>query len=363
MTKHILLTALLAALSCNPNHDGEMLRPAVTDITESVYASVFIRPKVSYFPQPIRSGIIKEVFVEEGEQVKKGQLLIKISPTADVKNRVSSANINLQEAKENFVGENNLLLNIELELKTLREELSLDSINYFRQKELWAQNIGKKIDLERYELAYVATQNKYEILLKKRAQTLNNLENQYKKARDLAEAEQTQLEDFALRSTINGLVYALYKEEGELISAQERLAEIGSADDFVIEMDIDEEDITKINIGDTVAITLDAYANDVFIAQVSKLLPKKDETTQTFRVESTFLRGPSKLYNGLAGEANIIVDKRKNAMVIPSEYLLKGNKVQTNEGEQNVTVGVKNMEFVEIISGIDTSSLLIKPGR
>ena len=359
----LLSLTFLVALSCNPNREVEYLRPQVTEITESVYASVSIRPEVAYFPQPIRSGIIQEVFVEEGEVVKTGQLLIRIAATADVKNRLNSAEMNLEEAKEDFIGENNLLLNIELELKNLEEQLALDSINYFRQKELWKQNIGKKVDLERYELAYGATQNNYKILRKKKAQTLRNLKYQYQRASDLAQAEQTQFEDFSLRSAMDGVVYAIYKEEGERIGSQERFAEIGSAVDFVIEMDIDEVDITKIEMGDTVAITLDAYEDEVFMAKVSKVLPKKDETTQTFRVESTFLKAPPKLYNGLAGEANIVVDKRKNALIIPSEYLLKGNKVQTEEGAIDVRIGVKNMEFVEIASGLDTSALLIKPRR
>lgn len=361
MIKYISLIALWILVSCNPKSQIEKIKPKVTDITESVYASVIIKPRHSYFPQPTHSGIIKEIFVEEGKEVKTGQLLVRISTSADVKNKVTNSEIDLKEAKENYLGDNNMLLNIELELKTLKEQLSSDSTTYYRQKKLWAQNIGKKNDLERYELAYEVTQNQYEILKKKKTQTLNDLENRYKKALSQAKAERTQLEDYTLRSTISGIVYSVYKKEGELISSQERFAEIGSADNFVVEMDIDEEDITKIEIGDTVAISLNAYANEVLIALVSKVLPKKDETTQTFRVESNFIKQPPKLYNGLSGEANIIVDKRKNAIVIPSEYLLKGNKVLTEEGEQSVKTGLKNMKFVEIISGIDTSSLLIKP--
>jgi HlyD family secretion protein len=361
MTKYILLFALGFLVSCQTKHKKESIQPKVTDITELVYASVIVKPELSYFPQPTRTGIIQEIFVQEGEKIEIGQLLVRISTSADINNRLTNAEINLNEAKENYLGKNNMLLNIELELKSLKDQLTLDSLKYYRQKKLWEQNIGKKMDLEQYELAYKVTQKKYEILKQKKAQTLNELESQYKKAISQEKSERTQLDDFILRSTISGMVYNINKKEGELISSQERFAEIGSADNFVVEMDIDEEDITKISIGDTVAITLNAYADEVFIALVSKVFPKKDEITQTFRVESIFINQPPKLYNGLSGEANIMVNKISKTIVIPSEYLMEGNKVVTNKGIQSVQTGVKNMKFVEIISGIDTSTILLKP--
>jgi multidrug efflux pump subunit AcrA (membrane-fusion protein) len=361
MTKYILFIALLIFISCNSEGGKESIKPRVTDVTELVYASVLVKPRLSYFPQPERSGIIREIFVDEGEIVEAGQLLANISASAEITDRITTTEINLQEARDNFQGENSKLKNIDLEMKIMREQFLLDSLNYVRQKSLWAQNIGKKIDLDKAELSYNVSKNKVNILKKEKAQAIKELENRYKKAVSAAKAERTQLDYFALRSNMKGIVYALNKKEGELISTQEWFAEIGSTDDFVVEMDIDEEDVTKIEIGDTVAITLNAYAREVFTAVVSKVYPKKDETTQTFLVESIFIKPPPRLYNGLSGEANIIVNKKENALVIPSDYLMAGSKVLTNEGERSVITGIKNMEFVEIISGIDTASLLLKP--
>jgi multidrug efflux pump subunit AcrA (membrane-fusion protein) len=160
---------------------------------------------------------------------------------------------------------------------------------------------------------------------------------------------------------MDGKVYTLNKEVGELISPQEKIAEIGSSNRFIIEMDIDEVDIAKISLGDSVAITLEAYPGEVFLAKTSRIVPRKDELTQTFRVESVFLDEIEKLYSGLSGEANIMVATRKNAMIVPSEYVIEGNKVITSDGEQEVKIGVTNMEFTEILSGIDTTTTLIKP--
>lgn len=362
MTRAYLFLAFsLLGLSCGFQKNEEYIKPRLSDITESVYASVTIRPENSYFPQPSRSGIIEEVFVAEGDQVKKGQLLFRISMTADINNRLSNAELNLQEAKANFSGNNNLLLNIEAELESTQQQLLLDSTNWERQEGLWQKNIGKKVDLDRSRRTYQATLSQYNILQNRYAQTLTNLENNYQKALNLVRTEKEQLRDFNVRAKMDGKVYSINKEIGEQISPQEQFAEIGSADDFLIEMDIDEIDITKIEIGDTVTVALEAYPDEVFLAILSKIAPKKDEMTQTFRVESYFLQKPPKLYHGLSGEANIISDVRKQALIIPAEYLMTGNQILTAEGERSVKVGVRNMDYVEIRSGVDTATVVIKP--
>ena len=261
------------------------------------------------------------------------------------------------------MGNNNLLKNIQLEIKTIKEQVSLDSINFKRQERLWSQNIGRKSDLDQFKLKYQTSQKQLDILEQKLVQTKTNLKNNYKKALTKTKTEKSQLADYTVRSEIAGKVYFINKEVGDFISSQERFAEIGSDDKFKLEMDIDEVDITKIELGDSVLILLDAYANQIFVATVNKIFPKKDDITQTFRVESGFKELPPKLYNGLAGEANIIVSRRNNTLVIPAEYLLPNNKVMTTDGERNIKVGLKNLEFVEILSGIDTTTTIIKPSE
>jgi len=58
-----------------------------------------------------------------------------------------------------------------------------------------------------------------------------------------------------------------------------------------------------------------------------------------------------------------MVDQRKRTMVIPSNYLLPDNKVLSSEGEISVTIGIKNLEFVEVLSGIDTTTILLLPSE
>lgn len=356
-----LLAIISLLLSCQNTGRDLPVKPQQKDITESVYASAKVVPTVTYFPQSLRSGIIKDVYVKEGELVEKGQVLFEIQPTIDAKAQLTNATINLAEAESNYRGQNNLLKNIQLEIETTKDNLSLDALNLNRQERLLAQNIGKKADYDQLKLKYLNTQKQLEGLEQKLIQTKTNLEANYKKALNSIRTEKQQLADFTVRSKIDGRVYTIHKQAGDLISTQETFAEIGTADAFKIEMDIDEVDITKIEIGDSILIVLNAYQEQVFVANISKIAPKKEDLTQTFRVEGHFKELPPKLYYGLAGEANIIVSKRSGALVIPSAYLMANDRVLTTEGEKVVKIGRKNLEFVEILSGIDTATNLIKP--
>ncbi len=82
---------------------------------------------------------------------------------------------------------------------------------------------------------------------------------------------------------------------------------------------------------------------------------------QTFKVEAVFTQTPPTLYAGLAGEANVVLASKDHVLTIPLEYLKNDNYVTTEKGEVPVVTGLRNLEFVEIIDGIDTSTVLIKP--
>lgn len=353
---------MIVALGSCGNSKSEETLPEIKDITESVYASVQVKPQNHYYCQPLRPGIINEIYVNEGDLVVEGQVLFQIHPTAEVKSQLVNTEIDLKDAKFNYLGKSSLLKNIELEIETATEQLLLDSINFRRQESLLDKEVGKKIDYDQAKLKYQKSILQLNLLNQKLIQTQSNLQSNYRKALSRNKSQLSQLEDYTMLSAINGKVYSIEKKVGDLISSQERFAYIGSSDEFTIEMNIDEVDITKIEIGDTAILSLDAYPEEVFSGLVSKIYPKKNELTQTFLVEAEFINPPSRLYDGLAGEANIVVSKRRNALVIPADYLQSnGNVLTKNNGEVEIKLGVKNLEFVEVLSGINKESVLLKP--
>ncbi|GAA4273389.1 efflux RND transporter periplasmic adaptor subunit [Aquimarina gracilis] len=338
----------------------EKILPTVTNITESVYSSVTIQPDSLYQAYASVSGILDKNLVEEGDIVKKETPLIQVI-NSNPKLNTENAKLSLDLAQKNYNGSAAVLRSIEDEIDAAALKLANDSINYCRQKNLWDQQIGSKVEYDTKKLAYELSENTLDLLKNKYQRTKEELETQLKQAENNYKTSLITTKDFTINSKINGKVYALYKNPGEIVNTLEPLAAVGSETVFVIEMLVDEVDIVKIKKHQKAIITLDAYNGKVFTANVSKIYPKKDERNQTFMVEALFNKEPDVLYPGLSGEANIIIDTKEDVLTIPKLYLIDETKVKTDNGIVEVVTGLQSMDTVEILSGITKETWIYKP--
>jgi multidrug efflux pump subunit AcrA (membrane-fusion protein) len=360
MKKKIFYFSILLILSCTD--DNKKFLPITQNLIESVYSSVVVQPDSLYQSYAIVAGILDNNLVEEGDLVSKGQPLIQIINSTPKLN-ADNAKLTLELARENYNGSAAILNGIQEEINAANLKFKNDSINYFRQKTLWDQNIGSKAEFDTRKLAYELSLNNSNLLKSRFDRTKNELNTAVRQAQNNYNTSLIATKDFTVKSKINGKVYALYKNAGELVNTQEPLAVIGSNDKFIIEMLVDEVDIVRISTEQEVIINLDAYSDRIFTGKVTKILPKKDERNQTFKVEAIFDKAPDVLYPGLSGEANIIIARRENILTIPKEYLIENNKVMTNDGLVEVVLGLENLEFVEIISGISEDTQISKPEK
>lgn len=357
---YIILFLLVPLFQCS-NGTTKIL-PEKTTIIEAVYASVTIQPDSLYEVYAAVGGILDKNLVEEGDEVLKNQSLLQIINTTP-ELALENAKLTYHLAKERYDGRNATLKEIEDEINAAGLQLKNDSLNYFRQKKLWEQKIGSQVTYDSRKLAYELSSNALSLLKSKYERTRTELETQLKQASNNYETAKIASKDFTVTSKINGKVYAVCKNPGEIVNTREPLAIIGDANDFIIEMLIDEVDIVKIRIGQKTLVTLDAYNSKVFEAYVSKIFPQKDERTQTFKIEAEFKLAPDVLYPGLAGESNIIIAKKDNALSIPKDYLIDENHVLTENGKKKITTGLQTLDRIEILDGIDANTYILKPEK
>lgn len=337
----------------------EHISPQRMAMTESIYSSVIIQPDSLYQVYAVISGILEKSFVEEGDLITKNQALFQVTNTTPELN-VKNAKLALDLATDNYTGGITVLEGIKDEIRSAQLKLKNDSINYFRQKNLWDQKIGSKIEFESKKLNFDLSKNNVIMLQSKFDRTKNELSINVKQAKNNYSTSLVATKDFTIKSSITGKVYAINKNIGELIKTSEPIATVGSATQFIIEMLVDEVDIVKVAKGQQVLITMDAYKGAVFEAKVTKILPKKDERNQTFKVEAVFENQPNVLFPGLSGEGNIVIAKRKDVLTIPVAYLLDDDQVKTDEGIISIKIGLRNMDYVEVLSGITEETILYK---
>ena len=354
----LLLLGLLFFESCNRNK--ESTRPTIQDLTESVYSSVIIQPDSLYAVYSSTGGIVNQILVEEGDMVRIGDPLFKVKDSSANLN-IENTRIALELAQSNFEGKASVLKELEIELGIAAMQLKNDSINYHRQKRLWANKVGTALEYDNRKLAYEVSSKHFGVLKNKLDRTKKELKSQIRQAEVNYKNSQVIGNEHTVRSMLAGKVYEVLKNPGEVVSMQEPIAYIGSQNKFRIEMAVDEVDIVKIRMGQKLILVLDAYQDTAFEGTVSKITPRMDSRSQTFIVEGSFIAPPEVLYAGLTGEANIIISERERVLTIPLNYLASPQSVQTKEGDVPVRTGIRNLEWVEILSGIDTNTVLIKP--
>ena len=346
-------------LSCNPKQ--EKTHPIRENITESVYASAIIKSKDQYELYATVNGIIHRIYLTENDLVKAGTPIMQITDNSvaiDRKNAALAAEYSAVHAnREKLADQENAIA-------VARFKKSQDSLLFKRQQNLWSQNIGTRVELEQRELAFrnseaalASAKLKYNDLLKQLEFTAGQSKN------NLA-ISQTKEKDFTIESKIDGKIYALTKERGEIVTPQTPLGIIGDARIFLLEMQVDEYDIAKVQLGQIVLVTMDSYKGEVFEGAVSKIDPFMNERTKSFTVEATFTKQPQVLYPNLTAQANIIIKEKKNALTIPRNYLINDSLVLIQKDKRKeVKTGIKDYRKVEILSGLTADDIIYKPAE
>ena len=351
----ILFPISLLLTSCEVKESG--IKPEYRDITEAVYSTVTVKPKDIYTVFASVNGIVETSNLVEGKRVKKDEILIKIK-SQQSKISSSNAKLNYEIVKQNYEGDATILQEIREKINTAKIKLEIDSLNYVRQERLWNQDIGSLQSFESMKLKYEVTANEVKSLNNQYKRTQGELRRQVEQAKNNYQISNINQDDFTIKSKLGGTIYEIFKEKGESINPQSPIAIIGSSDSFLLYLLIDEVDITKVYEGQLIQIVLDAYSDKTFKAIVSRINPTKDEITHTFTVEAQFMEFPSRLFNGLSGEANIIISTKKNILTLPTQYINEEIKVNSDDGLIPIKTGMKNLKYTEIISGIDTSSII-----
>lgn len=355
--KPLLIIFIFLFFSCGSRQ--EFTQPVTEKITESVYASGYVKSKDQYQVFAKANGLLQKVLVKKGDNVKKGQILFTLS------NEVSRLNAdNAQLAAKNADMQSNLDRLRELALATdmSKKKMDNDKLVFDRQRKLWSDQIGTKFELEQRELAYGNSKAAYESAQLRYNELKKQLNFSAEQTKKNLSISKSMLDDYNVRSDADGKIYTILKEQGEMVSPQMPLAIIGNANDYALLLQVDENDIVKISPGQKILVTMDSYKGQVFEAEVTKINPLMNERSRSFEVEASFTKAPSMLYPNLTLEANIILQSKDHALTIPRKYLIDDEFVMISKKEKRkVKTGLKDFQKVEILEGLSKDDKILMP--
>jgi multidrug efflux pump subunit AcrA (membrane-fusion protein) len=357
LKKILLLLFVTTLFACDQK---ETTTPATKTIVDTVFASGYINFKDEYWVTANAEGFILKSYIKEGDKVKKSQKLFQLS------NEIQSlqsdnAQRNYQDALDKFAPHAPQILQLKNQITLAKKTLKLDKKNYHRYAQLVITHAVSQLDFEKEKLQYESAISNLEILKKSLADLNTNLRLQVKNTRNQLNIQAQYFGDFLLSSSLNGIVLEITKNTGELAKKGELLARIGGGQ-LITKLYIAEEDINKIKLNQQVVLALNTETEKNYQATVSKIYPAFNDTEQSFVVEVDFKESIPMLRSGTQVQANIVIEERKNALVIPTRFLLKNNKVLLKNGEEiTVDTGVKNSQWIEVLTGLDADTQLAAP--
>ena len=357
MKQFFLLGFVLLFFACGKKE--ETIFPTEGPITESIYASGIVKSQDQYQAFVTVNGIIDQILVKEGDVVHVGQPILQLSNEAQkmsTENAQIAANFADKSANQGKLNEAHNII------ETSFQKFKLDSSIYFRQKNLWAQQVGTRIELEQKEMAFENSKTNYLSSIQRYRDLKRQISFSADQSKKTVEISARLQQDFTLRSKMNGVVFSISKNKGELVTPQMPIAVIGNPNSFILEMQVDENDIMLLNLNQAIIVRLDSYNNEVFEASVTKIYPYMNERIKTFLVEARFSKAPKKLFPFMNFEASIILKKKDKALLVPRNYLIGDSLITLKGGEKRkVKTGLKDFQQAEIIQGLSKTDELLKP--
>ena len=275
----IILLLVVGKLLAGNKDKGEKVaveKVARRTIIETVTASGNIYPEIEVKISPDISGEITELNVEEGDSVKKGQVLARIFADLYALQR--------DEAASQVGQRQATVANSQAALEATRASLDQAKLAYDRNKALYDQKVISKAEFEQFETTYRSAQANYNAAL----QGIKSLQANVVAAQTGLTRANKDLGRTTLVAPMNGVISSLKVKRGERVAGNSfnvgtEMMTVADMSAMEVRVDVGENDIVKVNFGDSVDVELDAYNNRKFKGVVTQIASstKTSQTTAT----------------------------------------------------------------------------------
>lgn len=358
----LIILSVMVLTSCGGNKNT--VSPVRKDLVQAVYASGKVYPVSYYKLLSKNAGYVKRIYANPGDLIKKGDTLIVIkNDQAELSTQTAK---NLLNLAQHNAGSNSEFISIyHNDLKAAATKLKLDSLNFVRYSQLLKDNATTQLQFDQAKTQFEISKANYY----KASDALKNISDKTNTEAENAllnyEVQIATKNDFIIISEKDGKVFNVDVKEGELVGPQRMLMEIGQPSGYEVELNIDETDIELVKPGQKILYEADAFRNnEKFEGEVIKNYLSINPINKTAKVSSTinFADGQN-IYAGMSVEANIIIEKRSNVLVIPREYVFDFNKVKIKGQKEPTAIkkGIEDLEFVEVLEGLTENDVLENP--
>jgi HlyD family secretion protein len=306
----------------------EVKKVTLVDIVETVSATGKIQPEVEVKLSSEVSGEIIELPIVEGQQVNKGDLLVRVNPD------IYQSSLNRSQA---------ILLNVKAGLEQAEASLKEAKANYERNKNLFEKGVISKADWDRSIAAFETAEA-----------SKNSAFYSVRSASATVKEATDNLNRTTIYAPMSGTISLLNVEIGERVVGTQQMAgteilRVANLNNMEVEVDVNENDIVKVQIGDSTIVEVDAYLKKEFKGIVTEIANSAasaltaDQVTN-FKVKVRILEesykdlmeGKPDYYSpfrpGMTATVDIITNKQQQIVAVPiSAIVIKTDTSSTKK--------------------------------
>lgn len=347
------------------------------EFNDYIRVSGQVHPMTTIQLSPRESGIVEEIVIEEGTQVKAGDVIIRLSNDdldmeilnseailAEKENALRNTIIQMEQEKMQ------LSLNIlELETEVKRKGRTLES-----QKRLVDDGLIGKEEYLRSEEDYVLFCKKLEVTLARAEQDsiyrtvqIQQMEESLKNMKLNMQRIRNRKENLAVKAPIDGELGLLEVVRGQSIGSGSKIGQINALDSYKIEALIDEHYIDRVSAGLTATFE---RQNETYDAVIRKVYP--EVRSGKFQADFKFSgEQPANIRTGQTYYLNLQLGQPESAVLIPrgTFYQKTGGKwiyVVSSDGgkamKREIRIGRQNPQYYEVLEGLEPGEKVITSG-
>jgi HlyD family secretion protein len=368
----LVVVAVAATRSGTKIDPTKLAKAEKGDLAKSVVATGKVTPITKVEIKSKASGIVKKLYVDAGDRVKKDQVLAELDRD-EIEAQVNSARAQLLSAESNQKA-------AEADMK--RAEVDAQGVDiptlqraYERAQDMAKSGVVSASALDDAQRAYILAVNKRDVakaqLVVNKAKVAQAQADVQKSSATLKQLEE-QLSYTTIVAPIDGIVLSRDVEMGDAVSsilvmgsAATLVMTIGDTSEVYVKGKVDESDIGKVYLGQPARIRVETFKDKTFTGHVTKISPmgvEKDNVT-TFEVRVSINNPGGELKAEMTANAEIILDEHKNVLMIPEGAIMydKDKKASTEvpdpkakDGKRKVavTIGISNGAKTEVLSGL-----------
>ncbi|MFY9907250.1 MAG: efflux RND transporter periplasmic adaptor subunit [Terriglobales bacterium] len=369
----LVVAGALAAYSGGVKIDpSKLAKVEKGDLAKSVVATGKITPITEVEVKSKASGIVKKLYVDYGDRVKKGQLLAELDRD-EIQARVDQARAQLEASTASLNGTRADLERAKVDAES--PDVPLLKRAYERADGMAKDGVVSASALDDAEKNYKMALNKQNVakaqLLVLQAK-IGQAQGQLAQDRANLKQLEEQLGYTTIESPLDGIVLSRDVEIGDAVSSILVLGStatlvmtLGDTSEVYVKGKVDESDIGKVYLGQPARIKVESFKDKTFTGKVTKISPmgvEKDNVT-TFEVRVSINNPGGELKAMMTANAEIILEEHKGVLQIPEGSIIydKDKKAsvevpdpKAKDGKRKlaVNIGISNGAKTELLSGL-----------